>query len=199
MSDMQIHNKTLSELRKGLIDKEYSSSEITKAFLARIKDHDESLNAFITVTADKAIEESVLADQLIAKGKHKLLTGLPIAHKDLFCTNGILTSCGSKMLHNFIPPYDATVVKRLSESGAVMLGKTNMDEFAMGSSNETSHYGPVNNPWDLSLSPGGSSGGSAAAVRRAARNTARGPQQEAGRGPRFRQAVKIPPARGSGL
>ncbi len=161
---MQIHNKTLSELRKGLIDKEYSSSEITKAFLVRIKDHDESLNAFITVTADKAIEESVLADQLIAKGKHKLLTGLPIAHKDLFCTNGILTSCGSKMLNNFIPPYDATVVKRLSESGAVMLGKTNMDEFAMGSSNETSHYGPVNNPWDLSLSPGGSSGGSAAAV-----------------------------------
>ncbi len=164
MPDMQIHNKTLSELRKGLINKEYSSSEITKAFLARIKDHGESLNAFITVTEDKAMEESVLADQLIAKGEHRLLTGLPIAHKDLFCTNGILTSCGSKMLHNFIPPYDATVVERLSEAGAIMLGKTNMDEFAMGSSNETSHYGPVNNPWDLSLSPGGSSGGSAAAV-----------------------------------
>ena len=164
MSDMQIHNKTLSELKKGLINKEYSSSEIAKAFLARIKDHGESLNAFITVTEDKAMEESVLADQLIAKGEHRLLTGLPIAHKDLFCTNGILTSCGSKMLHNFIPPYDATVVERLSEAGAIMLGKTNMDEFAMGSSNETSHYGPVNNPWDLSLSPGGSSGGSAAAV-----------------------------------
>ena len=164
MSDMQIHNKTLSELRKGLINKEYSSSEITKAFLTRIKDHGESLNAFITVTEDKAMEESVLADQLIAKGEHRLLTGLPIAHKDLFCTNGILTSCGSKMLHNFIPPYDATVVERLSEAGVIMLGKTNMDEFAMGSSNETSHYGPVNNPWDLSLSPGGSSGGSAAAV-----------------------------------
>ena len=161
---MQIHNKTLSELKKGLINKEYSSSEIAKAFLARIKDHGESLNAFITVTEDKAMEESVLADQLIAKGEHRLLTGLPIAHKDLFCTNGILTSCGSKMLHNFIPPYDATVVERLSEAGAIMLGKTNMDEFAMGSSNETSHYGPVNNPWDLSLSPGGSSGGSAAAV-----------------------------------
>ncbi len=164
MSDMQIHNKTLSELKKGLINKEYSSSEIAKAFLARIKDHGESLNAFITVTEDKAMEESVLADQLIAKGEHRLLTGLPIAHKDLFCTNGILTSCGSKMLHNFIPPYDATVVERLSEAGAIMLGKTNMDEFAMGSSNETSYYGPVNNPWDLSLSPGGSSGGSAAAV-----------------------------------
>ncbi|MEC9415348.1 MAG: Asp-tRNA(Asn)/Glu-tRNA(Gln) amidotransferase subunit GatA, partial [Pseudomonadota bacterium] len=159
-----MHNKTLSELKKGLIDKEYSATEITEAFLMRIKDHSESLNAFITVTPDKAMEASVLADQLIAKGEHRLLTGLPIAHKDLFCTNGILTSCGSKMLHNFIPPYDATVVECLSEAGAIMLGKTNMDEFAMGSSNETSHYGPVNNPWDLSLSPGGSSGGSAAAV-----------------------------------
>ena len=164
MPNSQIHNMTLVELKKALNEKNLSSREITETLLSRINDFDDSVNSFITMTSDQAIKEAMEADKKIANGDQTNLTGLPFAHKDLFCTNGILTTCGSKMLHNFIPPYDATVVKKLKNAGVIMLGKTNMDEFAMGSSNETSYYGSVGNPWDLKLSPGGSSGGSAAAV-----------------------------------
>jgi aspartyl-tRNA(Asn)/glutamyl-tRNA(Gln) amidotransferase subunit A len=160
----EIQNMTLCALKQGMKDKDFTSLEITEVLLSRINGLGATLNAFITVTAEQAIKEAKDADKLIATGKDKPLLGLPIAHKDLFCTDGVLTSCASKMLHNFIPPYDASVVKNLKASGAIMLGKTNMDEFAMGSSNETSYYGPVKNPWNLDLSPGGSSGGSATAV-----------------------------------
>ena len=164
MTTSDIHRMTLSQLKRNLGAKNLSSKEITESFLKRISETNKSLNAFITITEDLAISQSVEADEIIAKGKAKSLTGLPFAHKDLFCTDGILTTCASKMLSNFVPPYDATVVKRLKDAGIIMIGKTNMDEFAMGSSNETSYYGNVSNPWNLDLSPGGSSGGSAAAV-----------------------------------
>ncbi|WP_374087784.1 Asp-tRNA(Asn)/Glu-tRNA(Gln) amidotransferase subunit GatA [Methylomicrobium lacus] len=158
-----MYNKTLAELAEGLRNRQFSSRELTEAYLTRIKQHPE-LNAFITVTEDLALRQADAADARLAEGDAGPLTGIPIAHKDIFCTDGVKTSCGSKMLDNFIAPYDATVVANLQQAGAVMLGKLNMDEFAMGSSNETSHYGPVKNPWDLSTVPGGSSGGSAAAV-----------------------------------
>ena len=164
MTTSDIHRMTLSQLKRNLEAKNLSSREITESFLKRISETNKSLNAFITITGEQAISESVKADEIIANGKAKSLTGLPFAHKDLFCTDGILTTCASKMLSNFVPPYDATVVKRLKDAGTIMIGKTNMDEFAMGSSNETSYYGNVSNPWNLDLSPGGSSGGSAAAV-----------------------------------
>ena len=164
MTTSDIHRMTLSQLKRNLEAKNLSSREITESFLKRISETNKSLNAFITITEDLAISQSVEADEIIANGKAKSLTGLPFAHKDLFCTDGILTTCASKMLSNFVPPYDATVVKRLKDAGIIMIGKTNMDEFAMGSSNETSYYGNVSNPWNLDLSPGGSSGGSAAAV-----------------------------------
>ena len=164
MTTFDIHRMTLSQLKRNLGAKNLSSREITESFLKRISETNKSLNAFITITEDLAISHSVEADEIIANGKAKSLTGLPFAHKDLFCTDGILTTCASKMLSNFVPPYDATVVKRLKDAGIIMIGKTNMDEFAMGSSNETSYYGNVSNPWNLDLSPGGSSGGSAAAV-----------------------------------
>ena len=164
MTTFDIHRMTLSQLKRNLGAKNLSSKEITESFLKRISKTNKSLNAFITITEDLAISHSVEADEIIANGKAKSLTGLPFAHKDLFCTDGILTTCASKMLSNFVPPYDATVVKRLKDAGIIMIGKTNMDEFAMGSSNETSYYGNVSNPWNLDLSPGGSSGGSAAAV-----------------------------------
>ena len=138
--------------------------ELTRHFLARIARLDRDLNAFITVEADVAMAQAERADERLAAGEATLLTGIPIAHKDIFCTRGVRTSCGSRMLDNFVSPYDATAVERLEEAGAVMLGKTNMDEFAMGSSNETSYYGPVRNPWNRDNVPGGSSGGSAAAV-----------------------------------
>ena len=156
--------KTLAELARDLKSKKVSSEELTRTFLARIERHNSRLNAFITVLKDRALTEARAADQRLATGKGGPLTGLPIAHKDIFCTAGVKTSCGSKMLDNFVAPYDATVVERLKQAGMVLLGKANMDEFAMGSSNETSFYGPVKNPWDETRVPGGSSGGSAAAV-----------------------------------
>ena len=159
-----MHNKSISELAAGLRSGEYSSVELTRYFLDRIKDYDGQLNSFITVCEEQALEQARLADERIKAGEGGQLIGIPIAHKDIFCTDGIKTSCGSKMLDNFVSPYDATVVERLKQSGVVMLGKTNMDEFAMGSSNETSWYGPVKNPWDTEAVPGGSSGGSASAV-----------------------------------
>jgi aspartyl-tRNA(Asn)/glutamyl-tRNA(Gln) amidotransferase subunit A len=155
---------SLSEISRALSRGEFSSLEITTHLLARIRRHNARLNAFITVDEDGARNAAVDADQRRARGDDSALCGVPIAHKDIFCTAGIRTSCGSRMLDNFVPPYDADVVSRLADAGCVSLGKTNMDEFAMGSSNETSYYGPVRNPWDLERVPGGSSGGSAAAV-----------------------------------
>ncbi len=157
------HRYSLSTLRDMLRQGEISSVELTRHFLERIERFTD-LNAFITVDAEGALAAADTADQAIAKGNQAPLMGLPIAHKDIFCTCGILTSCGSKILSNFISPYDATVVEHMRRDGAVLLGKTNMDEFAMGSSNETSFFGPVHNPWDRARVPGGSSGGSAAAV-----------------------------------
>ena len=159
-----MHNKTLSELSAGLHARQFSSVELTQAFLARINKYDAALNSFITVTSAQALAQAVAADARLAKDEAGPLTGIPYAHKDIFCTDGVKTSCGSKILDNFIAPYDATVTTRFKAAGMVMLGKTNMDEFAMGSSNETSFYGPVKNPWDVQAVPGGSSGGSAAAV-----------------------------------
>lgn len=159
-----MHSKTIAELAEGLKKGDFSSEELTKSFLQRIKQYDAELNSFITVSEDHALAQARAADELIAKGSSSVLTGIPLAQKDIFCTNGIKTTCGSKMLDNFIAPYDATVIHHFNQAGAVMLGKTNMDEFAMGSSNETSFYGMVKNPWDTTTVPGGSSGGSAAAV-----------------------------------
>ena len=158
------HTKTLAELSQLLTSGEVSSVELTQAFLQRIKQLDTDLNSFITVTEDQALAQAQAADDTIKAGTAGLLTGIPFAHKDIFCTRDVKTSCGSKMLDNFISPYDATVVEKMSQAGMVMLGKTNMDEFAMGSSNETSYYGPVKNPWNTQSVPGGSSGGSAASV-----------------------------------
>src|SRR5687768_12439273 len=160
----ELHHLTLAELNEGLRARRFSSLELTQHYLARIERCNPTLNAFITVTRERALADAARADRVLAAGDAGLLTGLPLAHKDIFCTDGVLTTCGSRMLSNFVAPYDATVVERLSQSGVVMLGKANMDEFAMGSSNETSWYGPVKNPWDLKKVPGGSSGGSAAAV-----------------------------------
>ncbi len=159
-----MHNKTIAELSAGLKDKQFSSEELTRAFIERAKQFDPKLNSFITLTEDLALEQARQADQRIQAGDNTPLTGIPIAQKDIFCTKDVKTSCGSKMLDNFYSPYDAAVVEQLNNTGMVLLGKTNMDEFAMGSSNETSFYGPVKNPWDLNTVPGGSSGGSAAAV-----------------------------------
>ncbi len=159
-----MHNKTITELSAGLKAGDFSSEELTNSFLQRIEEHGETLNCFVTVSGKEALEAARVADGLIAKGEGGVLTGIPMAHKDIFCTKGFKTSCGSKMLDNFISPYDATVVSRLAAAGMVSLGKLNMDEFAMGSSNETSYYGAVKNPWDTNCVPGGSSGGSAAAV-----------------------------------
>lgn len=159
-----MHTKTLVELSAALHKRDVSSEELTRAYLARIKKHQPQLNAFVTVTEKQALAAARAADKQLGAGQAGPLTGIPLVHKDIFCTAGIKTSCGSKMLDNFISPYDAAVVERLAAAGAVVLGKTNMDEFAMGSSNETSYYGPVKNPWDAARVPGGSSGGSAAAV-----------------------------------
>ena len=159
-----MHDATIAHLAQSLKDRTVSSKELTKHFLERISRLDTSLNSFITVCEEEALAQAESADERLATGDVTPLTGIPIAHKDIFCTEGVKTSCGSRILDNFISPYDATVVSKLKAAGAVMLGKTNMDEFAMGSSNETSFYGVVHNPWDTTRVPGGSSGGSAAAV-----------------------------------
>lgn len=159
-----MHTKTLKALSDALAKGEVSSQELTQHFLDRIKQHDPQLNSFITVSEQQAMVQAKAADEQRATGNAGALTGVPIAHKDIFCTQGIRTSCASKMLDNFIAPYNATVVEKMNAVGVVTLGKTNMDEFAMGSSNETSYYGAVKNPWDTDHVPGGSSGGSAAAV-----------------------------------
>jgi aspartyl-tRNA(Asn)/glutamyl-tRNA(Gln) amidotransferase subunit A len=155
--------KTVSELSALLKAKKASSVELTQAFLDRINKY-KGLNAFITVDPPRSLAQARAADERIGRGEGGPLTGIPIAQKDIFCADGWLTTCGSKMLSNFVAPYDATVIGKFNAAGAVCLGKTNMDEFAMGSSNETSFYGPVKNPWDTQAVPGGSSGGSAAAV-----------------------------------
>lgn len=160
-------NKTIEELSTSLAKKNISSLELTNLFLNRIEKLQKKLNPFITITKESAIKSAKQADQVLATSDPNslsMLTGIPIVHKDIFCTEGIKTSCGSKMLDNFIAPYDATVVTKLKQHNTVMLGKTNMDEFAMGASNETSYFGAVHNPWDPTKVAGGSSGGSAAAV-----------------------------------
>jgi aspartyl-tRNA(Asn)/glutamyl-tRNA(Gln) amidotransferase subunit A len=159
-----LHNLTIGELAEHLATRQLSSVELARHFLARIERLNPALNALITLTADEALAAAAAADARLAAGERGPLLGIPLIHKDIFCTDGVRTSCGSRMLDNFIAPYDATVVARLKAAGAVMLGKSNMDEFAMGSSNETSYYGPVKNPWDTAKVPGGSSGGSAAAM-----------------------------------
>lgn len=159
-----MHNQTLAELSRLLAAKKLSSTELTEHYLARISKHQPTLNCFITINQEHALAAAKKADQHRAQNTAHALAGIPIAQKDIFCTAGIKTSCGSKMLDNFIAPYDATVVAHFNQADMVLLGKTNMDEFAMGSSNENSFYGPVKNPWDLARVPGGSSGGSAAAV-----------------------------------
>ena len=158
-----MHTLSLHELATALKNGQFSSVELTTHFLQRIEQA-QSLNAFIHIDEEQALLAAKHADKLIKTGHHTRLTGIPLAHKDIFCTKTMPTTCASKMLGQFHPPYDATIVKRLHSHGTVLLGKTNMDEFAMGSSNETSFFGPVKNPWDTSLVPGGSSGGSAACV-----------------------------------
>ena len=157
-------NYSLSELAGALKQKKISSVELTRLYLERIGRLNGALNAFITVNAEGALAQAMRADERLARGGAGPLAGIPVAHKDIFCTKGVLTTCGSKMLANFTSPYDAHVIEQFDRAGSVLLGKCNMDEFAMGSSSETSHFGPVRNPWDKRLVPGGSSGGSAAAV-----------------------------------
>jgi len=159
-----MHSETVTQLSASLRQRKFSATELTQSLLARVERAQPELNAFISIEAESALAAAAAADRRLAAGDAPALTGIPIAHKDLFCTEGVRTTCGSRMLANFVSPYDATVVARLRAAGSVLVGKTNMDEFAMGSSNETSYFGPVRNPWDLSCVPGGSSGGSAAAV-----------------------------------
>jgi aspartyl-tRNA(Asn)/glutamyl-tRNA(Gln) amidotransferase subunit A len=163
-----MHKKSVAELSRELESGKISSVELTREFLDRIKAEDGQYNSFITVTEDLAMADAKAADEQRAAGNASVWTGVPFAHKDIFCTNGVATTAGSKMLANFVPPYDATVVANFRAAGAVCLGKTNMDEFAMGSSTESSFFGPVTNPWgfnkDEKRVPGGSSGGSAAAI-----------------------------------
>ena len=161
---MKLHEQTIHELHQQLKDRQISSTELTKTFLARIEATDPAINAFITISNEQALADAQAADQRISAGKCDLLTGIPVALKDIFLTDGVRTTCASKMLGNFVAPYDATVWASMKAQGAVLLGKLNMDEFAMGSSCENSAFGPTRNPWNKEHIPGGSSGGSAAAI-----------------------------------
>jgi len=160
----ELYKLSIKEKLKGLTDKTFSSLDLTSSYFERIKEFDSTLNSYITLTKDLALEKAKESDQRYNSNENLPLDGVPIAHKDIFCTKDTLTTCGSKMLNNFVPPYSSTVVEKLDQAGLIMLGKTNMDEFAMGSSNETSFYGGVKNPWNKECVPGGSSGGSAACV-----------------------------------
>jgi len=161
---MQLHQLTAGRLHEMLVGKEVTSREVTESVLRRVAEVEDRIHAFITLTPDLALQQAALADARIQKGEASPLTGIPVAIKDLICTQGVRTTCGSRILENFLPPYDATVTEKLKAAGAVFIGKANMDEFAMGSSTENSFFGPTRNPWDLERIPGGSSGGSAAAV-----------------------------------
>ncbi|MBT8359059.1 MAG: Asp-tRNA(Asn)/Glu-tRNA(Gln) amidotransferase subunit GatA, partial [Deltaproteobacteria bacterium] len=161
---MKLHELTIHKAHQLLKQKEISAVELTRAVLDRIGTVDDRVGAYITVASDMAMKQAQLADETISKGKCQPLTGIPLAIKDLICTKGLRTTCASKSLENFIPPYNATVIKKLNHQGAVIIGKTNMDEFAMGSSTENSGLKTTSNPWNLKYIPGGSSGGSAAAV-----------------------------------
>ncbi len=164
MMSIDLENTSLRQLSQALVTRQVSSRELTQAYLDRVQRLDATLNAFITLDPERTLRQADDADARIARAQAGPLTGIPIAHKDIFCATGWLTTCGSKMLSNFVAPYDAHVIERFNAAGTCTLGKTNMDEFAMGSSNETSFYGPVKNPWNPARVPGGSSGGSAAAV-----------------------------------
>ena len=161
---MDFHNLSLKEQLQGLKKGSFSSTELTSHYLERIEKYDDELNSFISITAERALIQAKDSDERYANNQAYGIDGIPLAHKDIFCTKDVLTTCGSKMLHNFVSPYSSTVYEKLDAQGMVMLGKTNMDEFAMGSSNETSYFGPVKNPWNKEYVPGGSSGGSAACV-----------------------------------
>jgi len=162
---MAMHWLTMMEMARGLESREFSATELVEHLLSRVAFVDGSLNSFITMDRERALIDAAHWDEARSRNQHPSpLAGVPMAHKDIFCTKNQRTTCASRMLEDFVPPYNATVVERLAEAGMVCLGKTNMDEFAMGSSNETSYFGPVRNPWDITRVPGGSSGGSAAAV-----------------------------------
>ena len=160
----ELHLLSTQQLITGLQDKQFSSLELTDHYIKRINALDSKINSFITHTSETARAQAQAADEMRLQGDKRPLLGVPMAHKDIFCTQGVLTTCGSKMLHNFVSPYDATIVSNIDKAGMISLGKLNMDEFAMGSDNESSYYGAVHNPWNLDHVPGGSSGGSAAAV-----------------------------------
>ncbi|AMT96185.1 MULTISPECIES: Asp-tRNA(Asn)/Glu-tRNA(Gln) amidotransferase subunit GatA [Psychrobacter] len=160
----ELHLLSTEQLITGLQDKKFSSLELTDHYIKRIDALDSKINSFITHTSETARAQAKAADEMRAQGDNRLLLGVPMAHKDIFCTQGVLTTCGSKMLHNFVSPYNATIVSNIDKAGMISLGKLNMDEFAMGSDNSSSYYGTVQNPWNLERVPGGSSGGSAAAI-----------------------------------
>tara|TARA_B100001971_G_C18210474_1_gene550347 strand:- start:182 stop:1645 length:1464 start_codon:yes stop_codon:yes gene_type:complete len=164
MTGLDLRGLTIRYARELLDSKQLSSVELTDAYLSRIEEIEGEVNSFVTVTSEVASQQAVYADRLIALGEQGILTGIPMQLKDNFCTKGVLTTCSSRMLENFVPPYDSHVTERLKSLGAVMVGKGNLDEFAMGSSTENSAIKPTRNPWDLDRVPGGSSGGPAAAV-----------------------------------